>query len=88
MIQYSLLGPSAVSTDLNRTFCGLALSPSSGRTDLTHHLSVGGGLNQFYLRMGTEPVPETYLNHLTRLMAQEDYIEFVTSAVIREVFIF
>jgi hypothetical protein len=26
--------------------------------------------------MGTEPVPETlYLNQLTRLMAQEDYIE-------------
>jgi hypothetical protein len=32
--------------------------------------------NQFCLRMGTEPVPETlYLNELTRLFAREDYIE-------------
>jgi hypothetical protein len=33
-------------------------------------------LNQFCLRMGTEPVPETlHLNELTRLKAREDYIE-------------
>ena len=32
-------------------------------------------LYQFCLRMGTEPVPETYLNQLTRLIAREDYIE-------------
>jgi hypothetical protein len=33
MIQYSLLGPSAVSTDLNTTFRGRAPAPSSGRTE-------------------------------------------------------
>jgi hypothetical protein len=33
-------------------------------------------LNQFYLRMGTELVPETlYSNELTRLCARENYIE-------------
>jgi hypothetical protein len=59
MIQYSLLGPSAASTDLNTTFRGLAPSPSSGRTDLTHHMGqTSGGLNQFCPRMGKEPVPE------------------------------
>jgi hypothetical protein len=32
--------------------------------------------NQFCLRMGTEPVPETlYSNELTRLCAREDYIK-------------
>jgi hypothetical protein len=40
MIQYSLLGPSAVSNDLKDTFRGLAPSPSSGRTDITQYLSV------------------------------------------------
>jgi hypothetical protein len=64
MLQYSLLGR----TYLNITFRGLAPSPSSsGRTE---------SVNQFCLRMGTEPVPETlYLNQLTRMIAREDYIE-------------
>jgi hypothetical protein len=62
MIQYSLLGRTAVSTRLNTTFRGLAPSPSSAKTDL--------------LRMGTELVPKTlYSIKLTRLCAQEDYIE-------------
>jgi hypothetical protein len=67
MIQYSLLGWSAASTGLN-TFWGLAPSPSSGR---------GWEPVPFLcLRMATEPVPETlYINQLTRLIAQEDYIE-------------
>jgi hypothetical protein len=35
--------------------------------------------NQFFLRMGTELVPETlYSNELTRLCAREDYIECTT----------
>jgi hypothetical protein len=62
-IQYSLLGRTAASTRLNTTFRGLTPSPSSGKT------------NQFCLRMGTELVPETYSNKLTRLCAREDYIE-------------
>jgi hypothetical protein len=33
-------------------------------------------LNQFCLRMGTELVPETYSNELTRLCAREDCIEY------------
>jgi hypothetical protein len=69
MTQYSLLGRTAASARLNTTFRGLALSPSSGKTDLNQ-------LNQFCLRMGTELVPETlYSNELTRLCTQEDYIE-------------
>jgi hypothetical protein len=64
MFQYSLLGRSAALTGLNTTFRGLTQSPSSGKTD------------QFCLRMGTELVPETlFVNELTRLIAQEDYIE-------------
>jgi hypothetical protein len=59
-------------------FWGLAPSPSSGRTDVTLYINTGqmsAGLYQFYLRMGLEPVTETLylLNHLTRLMAREDY---------------
>jgi hypothetical protein len=66
MIQYSLLGPSSALTALNTTFRGLAPSPSSGKTD------------QFCLRMGTDPVPETlYLKQLTRMIAREDYIELL-----------
>jgi hypothetical protein len=40
IIQYSLLRRTAASTLLNTTFRGLASSPSSGRTDLTHRSSV------------------------------------------------
>jgi hypothetical protein len=69
-----------MSDDLkDTTFRGLAPSPSSGRTDITQHLSVlcDAGLYQFCLRMGMEPVPKTLylLNHLMQLMAREDYIK-------------
>jgi hypothetical protein len=51
----------------------LILPAAAGRKTRDRRASV---LNQFCLRMGTEPVPETlYLNESTRLIAQEDYIE-------------
>ena len=63
MIQYCFVGRTATSIRLNTTFRGLALSPSSGKTDL------------FCLKMGTDLVPEMlYSNELTRLCARENYI--------------
>jgi hypothetical protein len=40
ILQYSIYGRSAALTRLNTTFRGLAPSPSSGKTDLTHGSSV------------------------------------------------
>jgi hypothetical protein len=48
--------------------------------DVIRYINTGqmsAGLYQFCLRMGMEPVTETLylLNHLTRLMAREEYIK-------------